>query len=91
MQTANTLFASVHLQRNKQAFFIAFSFEKPEKTTVQQRRAHYVATVPNKDATSEQIMEIVYAQALRDKAADFVMCNTESMEKLLYKNDCKVN
>lgn len=87
MQAANTLFFSISLQRNKQALFLSFSFAQPAKTSVQQRTAHYVATIHNKHATTAQVMQLVAAQQIRDKALNVCNCNTTAMHKLLRKND----
>ena len=88
MQNANTLYYSVSLQRNNKAAFIAFSFAQPLRTSVQQRTAHYVATVQNKvQLTTAYVAQVVAAQQLRDKAFNAQACNNDSMCKLLYKND----
>ena len=85
MQAANTLYASVHLQANKQALFVAFSFIQPVRT-VAQRTAHYVATVHNKKATLAQIMQLLQVQQARDNAASVCLCNTDAISKMLNKN-----
>ena len=88
MQNANTLYYTISLQRNKKAAFIAFSFAQPLRTSVQQRTAHYVATVQNKaQLTTAYVAQVVAAQQLRDKAFNAQACNSESIDKLLCKND----
>ena len=90
MQNANTLYYSVSMQRNNAALFVAFSFASPfanNAKTVAQRTAHCVVTLNNKYATTAQIAQLVAQQQQRDKAASVCDCTSDTMYKVLLKND----
>lgn len=91
MQAQNTLNYAVHLQRNKRALYIVFSFARVLNTltqsyTVTQRIAHAVATTQH-TATNAQVAQLVVAQQRINNSASVRDYTNATVCKLLRKND----